>query len=125
MSNTVELPVLQVRISTVEDARRAVFSSLDESGLSAAKQRTVANSITARLRRDGLLASSVEQLYKASEVALLVSRSPEHVVKEAKAGRFGAVFFDAGGWLIPASGVQAWLDQRAFASVETLKEIAA
>jgi len=75
VSNTVELPVLKVRISTVEDARRAVFSSLDESGLSAAKQRTVANSITARLRRDGLLASSV--------------------------------------------------DQRAFASVETLKEIAA
>jgi len=125
MSDTIQLPALHVRISTVEDARRAVFSCLADAGLSPAKQRTIANGITAKLRADALLASSVEQLYKASEVAVLVSRSPEHVVKEAKAGKFGAVFFDAGGWLIPASGVQAWLDRRAFVPAETLKEIAA
>lgn len=114
MAEAIPLPVLQVRLSTIEDARRAVFLILQDSSLSAAKQRSMANAITAQLREQGLLASSVEQLYKASEVALLVSRTPEHVVAEAKAGRFGVCYRDGGGWLIPASGIQSWLDRRAF-----------
>lgn len=69
----------------------------------------------AELRRGLFLAGQgllVEQHYKAAEVAELVRRSPEHVVKCARRGEFGAVFFDAGGWMIPASGVSAWLELR-------------
>lgn len=118
-----DLPVLRVEQSCVQDCRRAVFLILQESGLSPARQRSLANAITGQLRDRGLLASSVEQLYKASAVARLVSRTPEHVAKEAREGQFGVVFFDAGGWLIPASGVQAWLDRRVFAPA--LKEVIA
>lgn len=117
------LPALRVQVSCVEDCRRAVFLGLQDAGLSPARQRAVALGITDRLRAQGLLASSVEQLYKASEVALLVSRSPEYVVKEAKRGGFGVAYRDDGGWLIPASGVQAWLGRRVFSgSVSAPKE---
>lgn len=69
----------------------------------------------AGLRRALFLAGQgllVEQHYKAADVAVLVCRSTKHVVQEAKRGAFGRVFFDAGGWLIPASGVTAWLELR-------------
>ena len=114
---------VQVRASAVDDVRRAVFLALDGSGLSPARQRALANGITAKLRAQGLLASGLEQLHKAVDLAGLLSRTPEHVVAEAKLGRFGVVYRDAGGWLIPESGAQAWLDRRQY--VPAAKEIAA
>jgi len=69
----------------------------------------------AELRRGLFLAGQglmVEQHYNAAEVAELVRRSAKHVVQEARRGAFGRVFFDSGGWLIPASGVAAWLEAR-------------
>lgn len=122
MGEVIPAPVLHVRLSAVEDCRRAVFLLLQESNLKPAEQGRTASLIAARLRDARLLASSVEQLYKASEVALLVSRSERHVVDQAKAGQFGVVYRDDGGWLIPASGVQAWLGRRVFSGSVVAKE---
>lgn len=106
--------MLRVELSACDDARRAVFSVLaGPGGLSQAQARRLAGLVAVELRANRLLSCSLEQHFKASEVALLVSRSLEHVVQQAKAGEFGQVMRDAGGWLIPASGVQAWLDRRA------------
>lgn len=116
--DAIPIETVRVEFSTLEDVRRVLFLEL---ALLPERQRAdVARRITAKLRDGGWLATSVEQLYKASQVAGLVSRSCEHVVKECKAGRFGTVYRDDGGWLIPASGVQAWLDRKQYSQAEVL-----
>jgi len=103
---------VSVHFSTVENVRRALFSNLE--GLPERQRSALAAKLTRVLRDGGWLASSVEQHYKASQVAALVSRTPEHVVKECKDGRFGTVYRDDGGWIVPASGVQAWLNRKIY-----------
>lgn len=98
---------VSVAFSTSEDVRRALFLHLD--GLPERQRLALASKLTKVLRDGGWLASSVEQHYKAAQVAQLVARTPEHVVAQAKAGAFGVVYRDDGGWIIPASGVQQWL----------------
>jgi hypothetical protein len=78
------LPSPSLAPSSTTEARRAFFS--DSSGV-----------------------EGIEQHYSAVQVAGLLGRCPEYVVKLAKSGRLGPVFRDAGGWIIPASGVRAWL----------------
>lgn len=101
------LSPVRVVFSSLEDARRVVFSRL--AGLSPEKRARVASLIAADLRDAGLLGCSVEQHYKGVDVAALLSRTPEWVRGAAERGLFGEVFKDDGGWLIPASGVHAYL----------------
>ena len=112
MSAPASITLLRVEFSTVEDARRRVFFELaslpDER-----KRARLAGSIAASLRDAGLLARSVEQHYSAADLGALLGRSAEHVGKLARRGEFGPVAKDAGGYLIPASGVQSWLDAHA------------
>lgn len=42
-------------------------------------------------------------------VAALLDRCEKWVIQRAKAGDFGPVFRDDGGWLIPAAGVNEYL----------------
>lgn len=113
---TVSPPVtrVEVRFSPVEDIRRALFFEL--AILPDRQRAAVANRLAAKLRDDGWIAQSIEHHYKAVDAARLISRTPEYVVKECKAGRFGRVYRDDGGWLIPASGIQQWLERRIFGS---------
>jgi hypothetical protein len=99
-----------VQFSTVEDARRVVFSLLG--GIPASARAKAAAQAACALRDEGLLASSVEQHYSAVHVAKLLDRSPEYVKRQVEAGEFGPVCRDGGGWLIPASGVALWLARR-------------
>lgn len=100
---------VRVEFGSLEDCRRAIFLNLTGVVLDERKRAKAAGSIAAALRDGGLIAGSVEQHYSAAQVAALLGRCPEYVVHEAKAGRFGRVCRDARGWLIPASGVEAWL----------------
>lgn len=105
------LPVrVVVEFSAPASVRAAVFEILED--LPHRQRAKLANQIADRLRRAGLLACGIEQHLRAVDVARLLSRTPEFVVKEAKAGRLGPVARDDGGWLIPASGVQSWLAAR-------------
>jgi len=100
----------RVHFSSLEDARRVVFSILAGS-LPARDQSRLASVIAARLRDAGLLGSCVEQHFSAAQVAALLGRSPAWAVKRAKAGEFGPVAWDDG-LLIPASGVNWYLSVR-------------
>jgi hypothetical protein len=73
--------------------------------------------IVSALRDAGFFAGAVEQHYSAVTVARLLSRSPEYITQQVKRGAFGRVFRDGAGWMIPASGVRRWLEDRAL-SVE-------
>jgi hypothetical protein len=107
------LTATRVQFGVTEDARRAVFAAL--APVEDARRRArLANEVTSALRAEDLLAQSVEQHYNARQVADLVSRHPDYIAAQAKAGKFGPVMRDDGGWLIPASGVQAWLAARVF-----------
>lgn len=106
----------RVEFSVVEDVRRALFLELE--GLPERQRSKLALRLTAKLRDGGWLTSGVEQHFKAVETAALISRTPEFVVKQCKAGRFGPVYRDDGGWLVPASGVQSWLAERLFSGLE-------
>jgi hypothetical protein len=112
--------VQEVRCSVPAEARRAVFLILD--GLPERQRSALAGRVVAALRDAKLLASSVEQHFNATETARLVSRSPEYVVREFKAGRFGPVYRDDGGWLVPASGIESWLERRRFGADESADE---
>jgi len=116
-------PVLRVEFGSVEDARRAVFSVLMETGLTERERSRTAGAVVSRLRSAGLLGQVIEQHYSAAQVAGLLGRCAEYVVKLAKAGQFGPVARDEGGWIIPASGVQSWLSSRTVST--SRKEIAA
>jgi hypothetical protein len=104
--------VVSVRFSTLEETRAALFLELAD--LPPRQRSALAARITAQLRDRGLIQQSVEQHFNATQTGQLVSRSPEHIVKECKAGRFGRVYRDDGGWLVPASGIQSWLACRIF-----------
>ena len=109
-------PVVEVRFSSANDVRAAIFLILDEFP---ARQRSKLASKVAALLRDGRwLADPVESHYNATSTAAKLGRSPEFIVKECKAGRFGRVFRDNGGWLIPASGIEEWLAQRIYGDSE-------
>lgn len=110
---------VEVRFSTVDDVRAAVFSEL--AVLPDRQRAALANRLTAKLRHGGWLGASIEQHYKATEAARLIGRTPEFVVKECKAMRFGLVYRDDGGWLIPASGIQQWLERRIFGASTDLE----
>lgn len=55
------------------------------------------------------MSAAVEMHYTAVEVGLLIRKSVRYVKDKAKAGAFGAVFFVDGDYIIPASGVNAFL----------------
>lgn len=102
---------VRVKFSTLEDARRVVVDVLaGVRGVSEASRGRIAGAIVADLRDARLLAASIEQHYSAVQVASLLGRSVEWVTQRAKAGAFGPVSVDGGGYLIPASGVQRYLD---------------
>lgn len=108
---------VKVQFGVLEDARRVVLDSLNECpSLDARSRARLASVLVAALRDAGLLAQSVEQHYSATQVANLLNRSSKHVAQQAKAGAFGPVALDDGGYLIPASGVQQWLDRRILGS---------
>jgi hypothetical protein len=99
-----------VVFSSLEDARRVVFSEL-AGVLPARDQARLAGVVAARLRDAGLLGSCIEQHYSAAQVAALLGRSPAWAVKRAKAGEFGPVVWDDG-LLISASGFHGYLSAR-------------
>lgn len=109
---------VRVQFGVQEDARRAVLDVLAgerHAKLLNDRQRSqLAHELVAALREAGCLASAVEQHYDATQTAQLISRCSKFVGLEAKAGRFGPVMRDDKGWLIPASGIQRWLDARTF-----------
>lgn len=106
---------MRVQFSSLEDVRRVLFSALN--GIVTSRQQSrLASVIAATLRDAGLLGSSVEQHYSAAQVASLLGRSPAWVVKHAKLSHFGPVSWDDG-LLIPASGVNAYLDEHRVSSL--------
>ena len=107
---------VEVSFSTVKDVRAALFLKL--AILPDRERAAMASRLAAMLRDDGWLGDAIEVHYNATAVAAKISRTPEFVVKECKAGRFGVVYHDDGGWLIPASGVQSWLERRIFGNSE-------
>jgi hypothetical protein len=71
-------------------------------------------------------AVTIEQHFSAAQVAGLIGRCPEYVSAGARRGEFGRVFRDARGWIIPASGVRAWLAAREVSPVlHVLQEVSA
>lgn len=119
-SSPASAQVVEVRFSSVQDVRAAIFSILDEFP---ARQRSKLASKLAALLRDGRwLADPVESYYNATSTAAKLGRSPEFIVKECKSGRFGRVFRDDGGWLIPASGIESWLARRVYGEVVALEK---
>lgn len=111
------LAAVRVVFSSLEDARRVVFLELGQftgRKLSELERAKVASRLAAALRDAGVIAGSIEQHYSAAQVAALCGqRTSAWAVKHAKQGDFGAVFFDGGNWLIPASGVRDYLDRHA------------
>ena len=114
---------MRVEFSSVEDVRRVLFLELEGAGLSQRERSRVAGVLTGKLRAAGLLAGSVEQHYSAVQVAALLNRGDDYVCRLARSGKFGPVMRDDGGWIIPASGVQAWLASVTVAS--SSEEVAA
>jgi len=52
----------------------------------------------------------IQRLYTIEETRLLFGgRSSRWVTRHIKAGDFGEVIRDAGGWLIPEAGIQGYL----------------
>lgn len=102
----------------MDAARRVALARLV--WLPVRSRERAAASVAEALWRAGFFSGQVEQHYSAARVAELVGRCPEHVVSQVKAGQFGPVFRDAGGWIIPASGVQRWLASRLVSVPEVL-----
>lgn len=116
---------MRVQFGVQEDARRAVLDVL--AGVKALNERErarLASGLVVALREAGCLASSVEQHYDATQAAGLISRCTKYVGHQARDGFFGPVLRDDKGWLIPASGLQRWLDARLFSdsTISSLKE---
>ncbi len=112
-SVAVSFPAVQrVEFSIVEDARRLVVAQLEV--VPERSRGRVAGLVCAALRDAGFFTGSVEQHYSAVQVGQLLGRTPEYVSQQIRKGEFGAVFRDEGGWIIPASRVQAWLERREF-----------
>ena len=113
------IPV-RVCFSSIEDARRLVFSELEglvSRRLSEQERSRMASRLAARLRDEGLLGQSLEQCYSAAQVAALCGgRTSAWAVKRARLGDFGPVFCDGGDWLIPASGVWSYLGRHQVAA---------
>lgn len=112
MSEPAQLQAVRVEFSAVEDARRVVVEAL--ASVPERQRSRLAAVVVAALRDAGSLGATIEQHYSAQDCARLLGRSARHITDECKRGNFGRVFFDAGGWMIPASGVQAWLERREF-----------
>lgn len=56
---------------------------------------------------------AVEAMYPVRIVAGLFFRGENWVIERCKAGDFGQVYRDGGGWMIPASGLNAYLRRHA------------
>jgi hypothetical protein len=110
---------VRVQFGVQEDARRVIADVLADghhSKLLNDRQRArLAQVLTSALRDAGCLASAVEQHYDAQQTAVLIQRCSKYVGLQARAGAFGPVMRDDKGWLIPASGIQRWLEARLFA----------
>lgn len=104
--------ITRIQLSTLDDARRVVLDLLD--CVPERSRGRLAGQVVAALRDAGLLAASIEEHYSAAQVARFLGRSAEWVSDRARAGDFGRVVRDDGGWLIPASGVQRYLDAHSF-----------
>ena len=104
------MSVLRVEFTELEHARRVIEREL--AGLGARQSARLAGRIAAGLRDAGSLGGCVDKHYSAADLGRLLGRSKRFVAAQAKAGAFGRVFFDSGGWMIPASGVREWLSNR-------------
>lgn len=117
---------LRVAFSSLEDARRLVHELLAvarQRRLSDVERARLASRIAAGLRDAGLLGQSLEQCYSAADVgALCGGRTSAWAVKHARLGDFGAVFCDGGDWLIPASGVQEYLQRHRVTTTADVQE---
>jgi len=108
---------VRVNFGVFEDARRVVFCEL--TGLPSRQQSKLAHAVVSQLRNAGLLPGCVDQHYSATQTAALLGRSPEFVVKEISRGKLRPVYRDGGGWLVPASSIQRWLDERTFSAAKS------
>lgn len=107
--------------NAVAECRRLVFLKLES--LPARTRSMLASTITSELRTAGLLGPVVEQHLSAADAAsLLGRRCARWAVKHAAKGDFGQVFRDGGDWLIPASGLEAYLAAHAVESSTTIKK---
>lgn len=116
------MTTVRVQFGVQEDARRVALEVLADGHysklLNDRERSRVASMLVAALRDAGCLAQSVEQHYDATQTAVLIRRCSKYVGLQARAGGFGPVMRDDGGWLIPATGIQRWLDARLFLPVE-------
>lgn len=103
---------LKITVDVFAEARRAAFLALD--GLPPRERSKVATAIVERLRKAGLLARGVEYHYSAMDLAALLGRCDEYVIKRCMNGELSPVMKDGRGWLIPASTAQRWLDEHTF-----------
>lgn len=102
--------VVQVSLSLREDAARRVFSLLEV--VPARERRRVALAVVEDFQRAGFFNFGIEQHYSAADFARLVGRSRAYIVQEIEAGRISPAFRDGGGFLIPASAGERWLESR-------------
>ncbi len=88
----------------------AIFDALEAAQLelTPAERASFARELFFRLSRD------VEQHYSAADAATLLGRTPEYVVQQIRKHQFARVSRDGGGWLIPASSIQRWLEAHSF-----------
>lgn len=94
-------------------ARTVSRSNLDNRSLAACGlPLAIAQSVDDSERKD--VPRAIEQHYNATRVAALLGRCDEWVVRRIKAGDFGPVSRDDGGWLIPASSVNRYLAKHVF-----------
>lgn len=114
------MTVVRVQFGVQEDARRVALDLLAGCGdLDSRQQARLAAELVARLRDAGLLQQSVEQHYSALEAGRLVGRGKKYMQAEARAGRIPGAKIDDGGWLLPASGLQRWLDAKLFSAAKS------
>lgn len=67
------------------------------------------------------MTKALEAHYPPRMVAALLFRSERWVVDAAKRGAFGPrIVKDGGGWLIPASGINAYLDRHTVECMEAV-----
>jgi hypothetical protein len=113
--------ITRIAFAPVEDVRVLFLRLLDF--IPERKRAALAARLADALQARGLLSGGLQPHYTAVQVGQLLSRGPEWVAARVKAGDFGPCSRDDGGWLIPASGVNAYLARRVF--VPTPAEVAA
>lgn len=67
---------------------------------------------------------TAEKFYSVSQVAAMFpGRGRRWVIDRVKAGQFGTVLKDDGGWLIPLSGLRAFVSARAVDPADLAPEL--